>query len=170
MALWADVAHPVNIGTHGDHAYDGDVIEHITFENIDILEHHEFQPGYLGAMAISAGDKNLVRDIVFRNVRIELFEHGKVLDLQVRWNKDYNPAPGCGIGHILLEDIDVMTGDGEETSVIAGYSADYLVRDVVIRRMRRDGRIVRNLEEANILAGRLRRRSESCDFQEHATL
>ncbi len=153
MALWADVAHPLNIGTHGDYAHGGDVIEKITFENIDILEHHEFQSGYLGAMAINAGDKNLVRDIIYRNIRIEPFEHGKVLDFQVKWNKDYNPAPGRGIEHIVLEDIAVMEGDGEEPSVIAGYSEAFMVRDVVIRRMYRDGKPVGNLGQANIVAG-----------------
>ncbi|KRE92061.1 hypothetical protein ASG89_33950 [Paenibacillus sp. Soil766] len=41
--LWADVALPIMMGTHGDHHKDGDTIEHICFENIDILEHHELQ-------------------------------------------------------------------------------------------------------------------------------
>lgn len=154
ITLWADVAHPLMTGTHGDHQHDGDIIEHLTFENIDILEHHEFQPGYLGAMTINAGDKNLVRDVVYRNIRIEPFEHGKVLDLQVKWNRDYNPAPGRGIEHVLLEDIWVRTGDGEEPSVIDGYSGDFLVRDVVIRGMVRDGKRVQSLEEANIQVGR----------------
>lgn len=43
--LWADVAHPTIIGTHGDHEHDGDILEDIVFRNLDILEHHEFQPG-----------------------------------------------------------------------------------------------------------------------------
>lgn len=154
ITLWADVAHPLMIGTHGDHQHDGDIIENITFENIDILEHHEFQPGYLGAMAINAGDKNLVRNVVYRNIRMEPFEHGKVLDLQVKWNKDYNPAPGRGIEHILLEDIQVQTGDGEEPAVIDGYSEDFVVQDVMIRRMVRDGKQVQSLGEANIQVGR----------------
>lgn len=153
MVLWADVAHPLNIGTHGDYEHDGDVIEHITYENIDILEHHEFQAGYLGVMTINAGDKNLVRDVVYRNIKIEPFEHGKVLDFQVKWNKDYNPAPGRGIEKICLEDIDIRTGDGEEPSVIAGYSEEFMVRDVEIRRMYRDGKEVRSLEEGNIQVG-----------------
>ena len=151
--LWADVAHPLNIGTHGDHEHDGDVIEHITYENIDILEHHEFQADYLGAMTINAGDKNLVRDVVYRNIRIEPFEHGKVLDIQVKWNKDYNPAPGRGIKKIYMEDIYISTGNGEEPSVIAGYNEKFMVRDVVIRRMYRDGKEVKSLEERNIQVG-----------------
>lgn len=153
MVLWADVAHPLNIGTHGDHEHDGDIIENIIFENIDILEHHEFQSGYLGAIAINAGDKNLVRNVVYRNIRIEPFEHGKVLDIQVKWNRDYNPAPGRGIENILLENIDVLSGTGEETSVIDGYSEAFMVRDVLIRNMVRDGKRAASMEEANIQAG-----------------
>lgn len=153
MVLWADVAHPTMIGTHGDHAGEGDVIEEIVFENIDVLEHHEFQPGYLGVLAINAGDKNLVRNVIYRDIRIEPFEHGKVLDFQVRWNRDYNPAPGRGIENILVENLRVMSGDGEEPSVIAGYSGEFPVRDVRIRDFYRDGRKARSLEEAGIMVG-----------------
>lgn len=151
--LWADVAHPLMIGTHGDHQHDGDIIENITFENIDILEHHEFQPGYLGALAINVGDKNLARNITYKNIRISPFEHGKVLDFQVKWNRDYNPAPGRGIENVLLEDIFVETGDGEEPSVIAGYSEEFMVRDITIRNMVRDGKRMDSLEKANIQVG-----------------
>ena len=153
IALWADVAHPLMIGTHGDHQRNGDIIENITFENIDILEHHEFQSGYLGAMAINPGDKNLVRNVVYKNIRIEPFEHGKILDFQVKWNKDYNPAPGRGIEKIVLEDIQVMSGDGEEPSVVSGYSEEFKVRDVLIRDMTRDGKPVHSLEDANVHIG-----------------
>ncbi len=153
MTLWADVAHPTMIGVHGDHRKEGDVIEKILFENIDILEHHEFQPGYLGALAINAGDRNLVRNVTYRDIRIEPFEHGKVLDFQVKWNKDYNPAPGRGIQDILVEQVQVISGDGEEPSVIAGYSAECQVRDVRIRDFYRDGRKAESLEEAGIMVG-----------------
>ena len=153
MTLWADVAHPTMIGTHGDHRREGDIIEEILFENIDILEHHEFQPGYLGALAINAGDKNLVRNVTYRDIRIEPFEHGKVLDFQVKWNRDYNPAPGRGIRDILVENVRVMTGDGEEPSVIAGYSEKFPVQDVRIREFYRDGSKIKSLEEAGIIVG-----------------
>lgn len=153
LSVWADVAHPLMIGTHGAHEEDGDVIEDILFENIDILEHHEYQAGYLGAMCINAGDKNVVRNVTYRNIRIEPFAHGKVLDFQVKWNQDYNPAPGRGIEHILLEDIDILSGSGEEPSVIDGYNDAFMVRDVVMRRICRDGKTVRSLAEANIQVG-----------------
>lgn len=153
ISLWADVAHPLIIGTHGDHRHNGDVIENIIYENIDILEHHEFQSGYLGTMTINAGDKNTVRNVVYRNIRIEPFEHGKVLDFQVKWNQDYNPAPGRRIENVLLEDIYIQTGDGEEPSVISGYSKEFYIQDVTIRRMFRDGKQIFSLEDGNIKVG-----------------
>ncbi|MBT1180011.1 glycosyl hydrolase family 28 protein [Bifidobacterium vespertilionis] len=148
--LWADVAHPINIGTHGDHEHDGDVIENILFDHIDVLEHHEFQPGYLGVMAINPGDKNTVRRVTFRNFNIEPFEHGRVLDLEVKFNPTYNPAPGRLISDILLENINVTTGDGEEPSIIAGYDDIHPVESVRIVNMVRDGRVCATLEDANI--------------------
>lgn len=154
LSVWADVAHPLMIGTHGAHEEEGDLVENITFENIDILEHHEFQSGYLGAMAINAGDKNTVRDVVYRDIRIEPFEHGKVLDIQVKRNKDYNPAPGRLIENIRMERIFVMSGQGEEPSVICGYNEDFLVKNVRISEFYRDGARARSLEEAKIEVGR----------------
>ncbi len=153
LSVWADVAHPLMIGTHGAHEENGDIIENILFENIDILEHHEYQAGYLGAMCINAGDKNVVRNVTYRNIRIEPFAHGKVLDIQVKWNKDYNPAPGKRIAGIRFEEIYVMSGTGEETSCIGGYDEEHRVEDVQIARFYRDGTKVENMEQANIKVG-----------------
>ena len=154
LTLWADVAHPMNIGTHGDYEHDGDVIEDILFENIDVLEHHEYQSGYLGVMAINPGDKNLVCNVTYRNIRIEPFEHGKVLDFQVKWNPDYNPAPGKGIRNIRLDGVYVISGQGEESSEIAGYSEEFCVEGVSIQNFYRDGKQMHSLEDANIRIGK----------------
>lgn len=152
-SVWADVAHPLMIGTHGAHEQDGDIIEDILFEDINILEHHEYQEGYLGAMAINAGDKNTVRRVAYRNIHVEPFEHGKLLDVQVKFNPDYNPAPGRRIENITFENIFYQSGPGEETSVIAGYSREFMVENVTLRGLYRDGKKAGNLEEANIRVG-----------------
>lgn len=153
LTVWADVAHPMMIGTHGAHEEDGDVIEDVLFENIDVLEHHEYQAGYLGVMCINAGDKNTVRNITWRNIRIEPFAHGKVLDVQVKWNRDYNPAPGRLITGIRLEQIHVMSGFGEEPSCICGYDGEHSVENVVIKGFFRDGLRAESLKEANVVVG-----------------
>ena len=150
--LWADVAHPTNIGTHGDYENDGNILEKIRFENMDILEHREHQMNYLGCLAINAGDRNTVRDVCYENIRIEPFVHGKILDIQVKCNPDYNPAPGKRIEHITLKDICYM-GTGEVPSCIQGYSEDGEVSDVFIKNLFIRGRKVQTLEEAGIYVG-----------------
>lgn len=121
--LWADVAHPLMIGTHGDHHRDGDTIEHIGFDNIDILEHHEPQPNYMGTMTINAGDKNTVRHVTYRSIRVEDFELGRLVDLRVVWNKDYNPVPGSRIEDIRFEDVSYW-GANTLPSQIFGYDEE----------------------------------------------
>ncbi|MNO39766.1 Dextranase precursor [compost metagenome] len=103
--LWADVAHPLMIGTHGDHRRNGDVIENIIFANIDILNHHEPQENYWGAMAINAGDRNKVCNVLYDNIRVERIEQGQLFDVRIIYNKDYNPAPGTSIRNITFRDI-----------------------------------------------------------------
>ncbi len=71
--LWADIAHPINIGGHGDadNNAQGEVIERLRFSDIDILEHDEDDPPYRGAMCIVVGDNNIARDIIFEDIRVE---------------------------------------------------------------------------------------------------
>ncbi len=46
--LWADIAHPINIGTHGNTETGDEVLENMLFKNIDILEHDEDDRDYQG--------------------------------------------------------------------------------------------------------------------------
>ena len=61
-------------------------------------------------MCINAEDKNVVRNVNYSNIRIEPFAHGKVLDFQVKQNKDYNPAPGRLISGVHLEPSNIAVG------------------------------------------------------------
>ena len=71
--LWADVAHPTNIGTHGDSA-PGRRIEHVTFRNIhcDCL-----QP--VSSTIAGYGEMNRVSDVTLENVNV----CGKTAEVQV---------------------------------------------------------------------------------------
>lgn len=152
LILWADVAHPINIGTHGDYEQEGNVLENISFEDIDILEHNEYQENYLGCMAVNAGDKNTVRNVSFENIRIEPFRHGRIFDLQIKCNPDYNPEPGKQIKHITFENI-TYTGGGEEASCIRGFNEDYYITDIRLHNILFNGKKMHTLQEANIEAG-----------------
>lgn len=144
--LWADVAHPLMIGTHGDHHGDGDIIEDIVFENIDILEHHEPQFNYMGAMAINAGDKNTVRNVLYRNIRVEPFELGRLIDLRVVWNKDYNPLPGRRIEQIRFEDVS-YNGENAHPSQIFGYDDERTADHVSFKRLKVNGQTILQPEQ-----------------------
>ncbi len=127
--LWADVAHPVNIGCHGDYENDGNIIERITVRDIDILEHHEPQPDYLGCLSINVGDKNTVRDVLFEDIRVENIEHGKLLDVQIKFNPKYNPVPGKRIESVVFRNIRCDCVPPVD-SVIAGYDETHDVENI----------------------------------------
>ena len=138
--LWADVAHASNIGTHSEK--DGDVIENIKFENIDILEHHELQENYWGALAISAGDKNIVRNVHYKGIRIEQFELGQLLDVRVLLNEDYNPVPGKAVENICFEDLE-FNGVIEHPSRIQGFDEQRKVKNISFINLTINGKVIR---------------------------
>lgn len=137
--LWADVAHPMNIGTHGDSENGGNVIENIVFENIDILEHHEPQPDYWGCMAINPGDNNTVRNIRYENIRIEHFELGELFNIRVVHNPKYNPYPGKRVENIHFKDI-VFNGICENPSRIEGFDETRVVDGITFENVFLNGR------------------------------
>jgi hypothetical protein len=136
-SLWADVAHPVNMGTHGN-PEEPEVIENIIFENIDILNHDEPQVNYQGCIAMNASDGNLIRNVRVENVRIENFERGQLVNLRVTFNKKYATAPGRGIENVLFKDV-TYTGGHSELSIISGYDEARGVRDIVFENLMING-------------------------------
>lgn len=148
--LWADVAHAINIGIHGDHHGDGDTIEHLTFENIDILEHHEPQENYWGAMSINAGDMNTVRDVLFDNIRVEDFELGQLIDIRVVWNKTYNPVAGRRIENITFRDI-VYNGANTHPSRIFGFDEQRVAENIHFENLQINGELIQQAEQGNFV-------------------
>jgi hypothetical protein len=149
--LWADVAHPMNIGTHGDSENGGNIIENIVFENIDILEHHEPQRDYWGCMAINPGDNNTVRNIRYENIRVEQFELGELFNIRVVHNPKYNPQPGKRVENILFKDI-VFNGICENPSRIEGFDETRIVDGVTFENVFVNGRQL-ELDLGDILIG-----------------
>jgi len=128
--LWADVAHPINIGLHGTpHA--AETLEDIEFRNIDILGHDEDDRDYQGAMAITDGDNNLVRDVRFEDIRIDDIQEGMLFNFRAVFNAKYSNAPGRGIENIIIRNVHFKGGDINRP-VIAGHSADRRVRGIRI--------------------------------------
>ncbi len=126
--LWADVAHPIMIGLHGD-IDRNEVIENLVYRNIDILDHKEKQIDYQGCMAINCGDNILVRNVLFEDIRVEDFRQGQLFHLKVCFNDKYCSAPGRGIDNVTFRNVS-YNGSNAEHSVICGYSPERRVSNV----------------------------------------
>ena len=123
--LWADVAHPINIGLHGSAAELGldaapDTITGLLYRNIDILDHQERQLDCQGCLTIVSGDNNLVKDITFDNIRIDDIRIGRLFDIRIAMIKKYCAAPGGCIRDILFKDV-TYNRNRAEVSFIIGY-------------------------------------------------
>ena len=138
--LWADVAHPILIGTHGN-SHRPDTLENLTYKNIDILDHKEAQIDYQGCMSVNAGDDNLVRNVLFEDIRVENFRQGQLVNLRVFYNQKYNTSPGRGIENVLFRNI-TYNGTQANLSVIAGYDEQRGIRNIVFENLRINGTLI----------------------------
>ena len=138
--LWADVAHPIFIGLHGN-AERGDTIENLRYENIDILCQSEPQVDYQGCMAINCGDNNLVRNVTFSNIRVEQIRQGSLLQVKVGYNRKYCAAPGRGVENVTFRNVR-YNGEQPCLSVISGYDSTRSVRGVTFEGMKINGRLL----------------------------
>jgi hypothetical protein len=131
--LWADVAHPIFIGIHGN-TLKPDTIENLHYVNIDILDHREKQIDYQGCLAINAGDNNLIRDVRFENIRIEDFRQGQLVNLRIFHNAKYCTAPGRAIENVLFRNI-TYNGTNAEISMISGYDESRKVKNITFENL-----------------------------------
>ena len=151
--LWADVAHPIFIGLHGaaagPHPERRDTVENLVYENIDILCQSEPQVDYQGCLAINCGDNNLVRNVLFDNIRIELPSlggggegpQGSLLHVKVSWNDKYCAAPGMGVEGVTFRNIRYK-GDTPYLSIINGYSEEHKVKNITFEGLKINGRTI----------------------------
>ena len=141
--LWADVAHPIMIGIHGaaagPHPETTDSIVNLRYDNLDILCQSEPQVEYQGCMTINCGDGNVVKDVVFDNIRIEQLHQGSLLQVRVGWNAKYCAAPGKSIENVLFRNIR-YNGTPSYMSVIAGYDDGHKVKNVTFEGVKINGR------------------------------
>ena len=154
--LWADVAHPVNMGSHGD-ARDGstgEFLENIHFSDIDVLEHDEKCDYFHGCIALSIADKNMARNMIFENMRIECMLEGQLFNLRVLYNPVWGPgAPGRGIDNIVFRNIYSYVSDAFP-SVIAGYDEERRVKNITFENIVINGKRAKTADEIGLKIGK----------------
>jgi polygalacturonase len=138
--LWADVGHPILVGTHGS-TPKPEFLENLTYKNIDILDHKERQIDYQGCLSLNAGDSNLIRNVKFENIRIEDFRQGQLVNIRVFYNSKYCTSPGRGVENVLFKDI-TYNGVNASTSIISGYDNDRKVKNVVFENLTINGVLI----------------------------
>lgn len=136
--LWADVAHPIFIGIHGNSEV-GDSIVGLVYENIDIICQSEPQVDYQGCMAINCGDNNYVKDVLFDNIRIENIHQGSLLHVKVGYNAKYCTAPGRGVENVTFRNIR-YNGQQPYMSVVNGYNEQRKVKNITFEGLKINGR------------------------------
>ena len=138
--LWADAAHPIFIGLHGN-AAGGDSITDLRYDNIDILCQSEPQVDYQGCLAINCGDNNSVKRVTFDNIRIEQINQGCILQVKVSWNDKYCKAPGKGVEDVTFRNIRYY-GKTPYMSLINGYDDNRKVKNVVFENLKINGQTI----------------------------
>ncbi|MCR4030667.1 MULTISPECIES: glycosyl hydrolase family 28 protein [Flavobacterium] len=138
--LWADVGHPILIGTHGN-SENPELLENLSYSNIDILDHKEKQQDYQGCLSINVGDNNTAKNVLFENIRIEDFREGQLVNLRVFYNAKYCTAPGNGIENVIFRNIE-YSGKNASTSIIAGYNEQRKIKNVVFENLKINGVLI----------------------------
>ncbi|MET9080425.1 glycosyl hydrolase family 28 protein [Streptomyces sp. NPDC004237] len=139
-SLWADVAHPVNIGTHGN-TDAPETIDNLVIRNIDILDHREPQMNYQGCIALNPGDSNLISNVRIEDVRIEDFRWGQVIYMKVMYNTKYNTSVGRGIENVYVKNLS-YTGTHANPSLLLGYDADHAIKNVTFENLVINGVVI----------------------------
>ncbi|KAM6515682.1 hypothetical protein FALCPG4_013898 [Fusarium falciforme] len=139
-SLWADVAHPINVGSHGNTA-NPETASDITIRNVDILDHREKQMLYQGTIALNAGDSNLLEDILIEDVRVENFRLGQLLNFRVMFNEKYNTSPGRGIRNVVVRNLN-YNGEGSITSLFSGYDTERTISNVTFYNLTVNGQVI----------------------------
>jgi hypothetical protein len=138
--LWADVAHPINVGTHGN-SDAPETIENLVIKNIDILDHREPQMNYQGCIALNPGDSNLIKNVRIEDVRIEDFRWGQVIYMKVMFNTKYNTSVGRGIDGVYVKNLS-YTGTHAKPSLFLGYDAEHAIKNVTFENLVINGVVV----------------------------
>jgi hypothetical protein len=140
--LWADVAHPVNVGTHGN-TDKPETIENLVFSNIDILDHREPQMDYQGCIALNPGDSNLVRNVRAQDIRVEDFRWGQLINMRIMYNTKYNTSIGRGIDGVYIKNLS-YNGTHANPSIMVGYDADHAIKNVTFQNLVINGKFIGN--------------------------
>lgn len=141
--LWADVAHGIVMGTHGN-TENPETMSGITIENMDIMYHKEHQMWYQGCIAINPGDSNLIKDVYINDVRVEEIADGQLVNMRVMFNSKYNTSPGRGIEDVVIKGLKYSGPNYTpcNPSLILAYDEERTIKNVTFYDLEVNGKLI----------------------------
>jgi hypothetical protein len=141
--LLADIAHPINMGTHGN-PDKPETTSNVHISNIDILDHNENQLWYQGCIAINAADENTFRNIHVSDVRVERITRGQLVNIRVMKNNMWTTAPGKSIENVTFKNLSLNLANSKivNPSQILGYDKERRIENVTFENLTIDGKVV----------------------------
>lgn len=135
--LLPDVAHAINMGTHGN-PQRPETTSNVTIRDIDILYHEENQLWYQGCISINAADENLLQDIHIEDVRVERITRGQLVNIRVMQNSMWTTAPGRGIRNVTFKNVSLDMKDSRivNPSMLLGYDQTRGIESVTFENLR----------------------------------
>ena len=97
-------------------------------------------------MAVVCGDKNLARNILFEDIRIESIQEGMMFNIRVNYNPKYDKQPGRGIDGLTFRNI-MYDGIGENKSVIFGFDENRRVKNVTFENIVINGKKMKDTKD-----------------------
>ncbi len=108
-------------------------------------QHDEDDVPYQGCMAIDAGDRNRVKNILFEDIRVESIQEGKLFHINIRFNPKYDKQPGQSIDGVTFRNI-TYNGVGENPSLIKGLDKERMVRNITFENVVVNGEKIKDLK------------------------
>ncbi|OKP04977.1 hypothetical protein PENSUB_6722 [Penicillium subrubescens] len=136
-AVWADVAHPLNVGGFGGN----ETMSDVTFDNIDILDQHEPQIYYQGCMAMSTSNGNIVKNVLFSNINVESFRLGMLFSFKVAYNPKYDSYAGGTLSNITVRNVE-YNGSDSNLSILSGFDKDSQIEFVSFEGLKVNGKLI----------------------------
>ncbi|MCS6992979.1 MAG: glycosyl hydrolase family 28 protein [Anaerolineales bacterium] len=140
--LWnAEAGNALEIG----HELQAESVRHIRFEDIDILCVH----GQGAPFSIHNGDRAVVENVVFENIRVE-HHYDKLIDFRIMRSRFNHDEQRGQVRNVTLRNIEVdesIFNPGYTISVIGGWDADHTIEGVHFENFRLGGRPVLKPED-----------------------
>jgi polygalacturonase len=126
-----------------------ETISNVTFRDCDVIrcEREGYTSG--GTLTIHNGDRAHVRDVLYENIRVE-DSREKLIDFKIAHTRYSRDEQRGQISGITLRDIDIVDGP-LPVSIIQGFDAEHMIRQVTIEKLRYRGRMLTDALEAKMV-------------------